>query len=104
MFVSRPSRASLGIFAAANTSLCGNGKQRICQLRERHTQQVEFIFRQLTGQRVGDSRDGSRQFTCIHKNATSTLLYETPAGACIPSALFTALFVEHKVQIPVAHR
>lgn len=67
---------------AADPSLRCNRIQRIGELRQDRTEQIQLILGQSAGKRVGDRGDGSRQFTWIHKNLTP-ISYGGAAGMCL---------------------
>ena len=88
--------------AAADAPLCCDGQQRIPQLRQRNTQQIQLVLIQSAGQRIGQRRDGCGQFTGVHGSITSSAFYACERKGV--SFVDVMLPVYNELQIAVAYR
>ena len=87
--------------AAADAPLCCDGQQRIPQLRQRNTQQIQLVLIQPTGQCIGQCRDGCGQFTGVHGSITSSAFYA--CGRNGVSFVGVMLLVYNELQIAIAY-
>ena len=88
--------------AAADAPLCCDGQQRIPQLCQRNTQQIQLVLIQPAGQRIGQRRDGCGQFTGVHGSITSYAFYACERKGV--SFVGTTLLVYNELQVAVAYR
>ena len=61
-----PGVISRGSSLAANASLGGDGDQRISQLGQGDTKNVQLIVVEIFGDHIGNSRNGGGQFAGVH--------------------------------------